>query len=476
MADRLPRKLAAILYADVAGYSRLTGEDEDGTHRTLRTYLDLIASSIESHDGRVVHYAGDAVLADFSTVVDALSCAAAIQGDLKQRNSDVPDDRKVQFRIGVNLGDVIIDQEEIYGDGVNVAARLEALADPAGICISDSVRTAVGNKLNLDYENLGKQEVKNISEPVEAYRVVMKAEEKATTTPPESPALELPEEPSIAVLPFQNMSGDPEQEYFSDGITEDIITALSRISGLLVVARNSTMVYKGKAVDVKQVGKEQGVRYVLEGSVRKAGSRVRVTAQLIDATTGHHKWAERYDRELEDIFSVQDDITHQIIVEMRVRISEGEKARMLAGRTSNFKAWECLLHADDLNNANNREDNSEALRFAEKAVRLDPNYASAWTELGWVHWADIFFGWSPSPEQSETKAMDAAQRALELEENYPNALSLLGWLAVYRGEHDDAVKLTEQAVILETQQLRERRRIRQRPVVCRKDRGSNYHS
>ncbi|MEE9595264.1 MAG: tetratricopeptide repeat protein, partial [Acidiferrobacterales bacterium] len=448
MEDRLPRKLAAILYADVAGYSRLTGEDEDATHRTLSEYLDLISSTIECHRGQVMHYAGDAVLAKFDAVVDAMSAAVAIQNELKTHNQDSPDDRKVQFRIGVNSGDVIEDRGDIYGDGVNVAARLESLAEPGGICVSESVRTAIGKKLNLDHEDMGKQQVKNIAEPVRAYKVVMAAQEESKADEAVKPELELPDKPSIAVLPFNNMSGDPEQEYFSDGITEDIITALSRISGLLVVARNSTMVYKGKAVDVKQVGREQGVRYVLEGSVRRSANRVRVSAQLIDATTGHHQWADRYDRDVDDVFAVQDDITHKIMVEMRVQVSVGEKARMLAGRTESVAAWERLLRADELGNRMIREDNLEARRLVEEALRIDPCYASAWTELGWTHWQDAYFGWTDSREHSEEKALEAAEKALELEENYPNALALLGFVHRLKGEHDRAVELTERAVAL----------------------------
>ena len=448
MEDRLPRKLAAIVYADVAGYSRLTGEDEDATHRALSEYLDVIANTIESHRGQVMHYAGDAVLARFDAVLDALSSSVAIQTELSHRNDGVPENERVQFRIGINLGDVIEDRGDIYGDGVNVAARLEALSEPSGICISESVRTAVGKKLGLDYEYMGKQQVKNIEEPVQAYKVVMAAQRAPSSNEVLKLELELPDKPSIAVLPFTNMSGDPEQEYFSDGITEDIITALSRISGLLVVARHSTMVYKGKAVDVKQVGREQGVRYLLEGSVRKSGDRVRVTAQLIDATTGHHQWADRYDRNLDDIFSVQDEITHKITVEMRVQLSVGEKARILAGRTKNVEAWGLVVRADELNNRLIREDNLEARRLAEEAVRIDPYYASAWTELGWTHWEDAFFGWTESQEQSEEKALEAARKALELEEDYPNALALLGYLHRLRGEHDRAVELTERAVAL----------------------------
>jgi adenylate cyclase len=448
MEDHLPRKLAAILYADVAGYSRLTGADEDATHRTLTKYLDIIAGTIESHHGQVIHYAGDAVLARFDAVLDALSSAVAIQTGFGHRNYGIPANERVQFRIGVNLGDVIEDRGDIYGEGVNVAARLEALSEPSGICISESVRTAVGKKLDLDYEDMGEQQVKNIEEPVRAYKVLMAAQEGPNPNEALKPELELPDKPSIAVLPFTNMSGDPEQEYFSDGITEDIITALSRISGLLVVARHSTMVYKGKAVDVRQVGREQGVRYVLEGSVRKGGNRVRVTAQLIDATTGHHQWADRYDRKLDDIFSVQDDITHKIMLEMRVQLSLGEKARIRAGGTKSVEAWGLLVRADELNNRLIREDNFEARRLSEEAVRIDPCYASAWTELGWTHWEDAYFGWTESQEQSEAKALEAAQKALELEENYPNALALLGFVHRLRGEHDRAVELTGKAVDL----------------------------
>ena len=286
MADRLPRKLAAILYADVVGYSRLTGENEDATHRTLSDYLDLISSTIESHRGQVVHYAGDAVLAKFDAILDAMSAAVAIQDELETRNEDLPNERKILFRIGVNSGDVIEDRGDIYGDGVNVAARLESLADAGGVCISDSVKTAIGNKLALDYEFMGEQQVKNIKDPVRAYQVRIRSLQAPEATVSQIPEIDLPKEPSLAVLPFTNMSGDPEQEYFSDGITEDIITALSKIDSLMVIARNSTFTYKGQAVDIKQVGREQGVRYVLEGSVRKAGEHVRVTAQLIRRDNG----------------------------------------------------------------------------------------------------------------------------------------------------------------------------------------------
>ncbi len=447
MEDRLPRKLAAIQYADVAGYSRLTGEDEDATHRTLREYLDLIASTIQSHRGQVMHYAGDAVLARFDAVVDALSSAVTIQNEINTRNQEVPEARKVQFRIGVNSGDVIEDRGDIYGDGVNVAARLEGLADAGGICISESVRTAIGKKLELDYESMGEQQVKNIEEPVRAYKVVLDSEKKTQVTSPAKPTLELPDKPSIAVLPFTNISGDPEQEYFSDGITEDIITALSRISGLLVVARNSTMVYKGKAVDVKQVGREQGVRYILEGSVRKGGNRIRVTAQLINATTGHHQWADRYDRELDDIFAVQDEITRSIAVEMRVQLTEGEQARMWAGGTNNVKAWELVCRSNFLRNRFVREENLEARRLAEEAIRIDP-YVNAWVELGFTHCMDAKWDWTEPPEQSLERAREAAEKALEMEEDNIDALGLLGWVLLLEEKQDGAVEVMEKAVRL----------------------------
>ena len=447
MEDRLPRKLAAILYADVAGYSRLTGEDEDATHRALSEYLDLISTTIESHGGQVMHYAGDAVLAKFDAVVDTMSAAIEIQNKLTSRNEDLPEERRVEFRIGVNSGDVIEDRGDIYGDGVNVAARLEALAEPGGICISDAVRTAVGKKLELTYEDMGEQEVKNIAETVRAYKVVMAAEGGREETAA-TPELELPDSPSIAVLPFTNMSGDPEQEHFSDGITEDIITALSRISGLLVIARNSTMVYKGKAVDVKQVGREQGVQYVLEGSVRKGGNRVRVTAQLVQAETGHHRWAEHYDRELDDIFAVQDEVTRNVTVEMQVQLTEGEQARIRARGTENVEAWEHMMRAMDLCMPHIKEDNLEARRLLERAVQLDSEYAAAWTWLGWTHWVDQLYGWGESREKSLHRAFECGETAMRLDASYPDSFALLGASHWRAGQFDEAVEMTEKSVKL----------------------------
>ncbi len=447
-SDRLLRKLAAILYADVAGYSRLTGEDEEGTHRRLSEYLDLISGVIEQHQGKVVHYAGDAVLADFSTVTDALTCATSIQRELSDRNQDLPDGRKVQFRIGINLGEVIVDRDDIYGDGVNVAARLESLADAGGVCISDAVRSAIGNKLPLDYEFMGEQSVKNIKQPIRAYQVRLRSGEPPEIVAPERPELALPDEPSIAVLPFTNMSGDPEQEYFGDGITEDIITALSRIPRLFVVARHSTSVYKGQAVDIKRVGREQGVRFVLEGSVRRSGNRIRITAQLIDASTGNHRWADRYDRELNDVFAVQDEITRNVTVAVQVELTAGEQARLWAGGTDNIEAWECVVRGNEYAHRHGHADNQEARRLADRALSLDPDYANAWVLYGLTHYEEALWDWSASRETSLSAAEEAAHRAIDLEEFNPDGLSLLALVKTEQSDFDEAVELGRKAVSL----------------------------
>jgi adenylate cyclase len=453
MADHLPRKLAAVLYADVVGYSRLTGEDEDSTHRRLSEYLDLVSDSIDRHQGNVIHYAGDAVLADFSTVTSALECATSIQNDLSNRNQDLPDERKIQFRIGINLGEVIVDRDDIYGNDVNVAARLESLADAGGICISDAVRTAIGNKLPLAYEFMGEQSVKNIKDPIRAYQVRLHPPEQPRGAAPEFQEFELPQKPSIAVLPFTNMSSDLEQEYFSDGITEDIITALSKIDNLLVIARNSTFIYKGKSVDVRQVSREQGVRYVLEGSVRKAGNRIRVTAQLIDATTGHHIWAERYDRELNDIFAVQDEIMREIVVALDVELNEGEQARIWSSGTANVAAWECVrLGSYNTLYSVNPETKLHAKALLEKALELDPSYAIAWVMLGWIYqqYADVASTAtdSNSPEMALASMLDCAQKALAADPACADAYGLLAMYHLEMKEFDQAKEMAEKAISL----------------------------
>jgi adenylate cyclase len=451
MDERLPRKLAAILYADVAGYSRLTGDDEDTTHRALSEYLDLISETINTYHGEVMHYAGDAVLAKFEAVIDAVSSATEIQKQLLTRNANLPEEQKVQFRIGVNSGDVIEDRGDIFGDGVNIAARLESLAEPGGICVSDAVRIAIGNKLGLIYEDMGKQKVKNITEAVHAYNIDLR-EDVREVDPLNLPPLELPDNPSIAVLPFTNMSNDPEQEFFSDGITEDIITALSKISSMLVIARNSTFIYKGKAVDVKQVGRDQGVRYVLEGGVRKAGNRVRITAQLIDTTTGQHRWAERYDRDLGDIFAVQDEITQKIVSELDVQLGVGEQARLWSSGTGNLEAWECVRLGSDLLNSVKGDQIPEAMRLVKRAIDLDPEYAAAWSWLALSHFhiAENYDSTYTGEERKQAlqSTHDCAHQALEFDPSSADAYVALGLYHLSSSEHEAAMANINKSVRL----------------------------
>ncbi len=447
MEDRLPRKLAAILYADVAGYSRLTGEDEDATHRTLSEHLDLIASTIESHGGQVMHYAGDAVLAKFDAVVDALSSAVSIQEELKNRNEDLPDERKVQFRVGVNLGDVIEDRGDIYGDGVNVAARLESLGEAGGICISESVHTAIGNKLPLGYEYIGEQQVKNIEKPVGAYHVLLDSA-KSQATSSETVSLELPDKPSIAVLPFTNMSGDPEQEYFSDGVTEDIIIALSRIRWFFVIARNSTFVYKGHAEDVREVAQQLGVRYVLEGSVRKAGSRVRVTAQLVDGATGKHVWADRYDRELKDIFAVQDEITGTIVGALEPELGKAERERARVKRPENLDAWDLYQRGLSHLYSPTKENLAKAQQLFREATALDPSLGPVFSGSAEAYYFALVYGHSDSPEEDRQAALVAARRAVALDHEDAGAHCTLGRIHYVRKEHDLAIPELEAALAI----------------------------
>jgi adenylate cyclase len=378
------RRLAAILAADVAGYSRLMGADEEGTHERLKALRrELLDPKITEHHGRIVNTAGDGLLIEFGSIVDAMRCAVAVQQAMVERNAGAVAEERIEFRIGINLGDVIIDGGDIYGDGVNITARLEALAEPGGICISGIVHEQVRDRLDVAFEDLGEQQVKNIARPVRVYRVGSAAVEKPN--PPVAPVLALPDKPSIAVLPFANISGDPEQEYFADGMVEEIITALSRIRWLFVIARNSTFTYKGQAVDVKQVGRELGVRYVLEGSVRKAGGRVRIAAQLIDASTSAHLWAERYDRALDDIFALQDELTTSVVgaIEPSLRKAEIERARRK--RPDSLDAYDFYLRALPLAATGMPQDADKALPLLEEAIRLEPDYAGAHALLAWCH-------------------------------------------------------------------------------------------
>jgi TolB-like protein len=417
MEDRLPRKLAAILYADVAGYSRLTGEDEDATHRALGAYLDLISETIESLGGQIVHYAGDAVLARFDAVVDALSSAVTIQNEINTRNQEVPDDRKVQFRIGVNVGDVIEDRGDIYGDGVNVAARLESLAVPGGICVSESVRLALGNRLPLEFECMGEQEVKNIVEPVMAYRAAIRDGAIHAGDQHNATAAPLPDKPSIAVLPFVNISDDPEQEYFSDGITEDIITGLSRFRELFVIARGSSFVFKDQPVNVTEAANKLGAQYVVEGSVRKVGKRVRITAQLIEGTTGNHLWAESYDRVLEDIFAVQDDVAQTIISTLAGRLEEESRGRALRKSATNLSAYDYYLRGKHIwPDWRGTEDMKlQAREMFEQAAELDPDYAAAYIGLAESYLAEFWSSWTTDRDAAGARAFEYARKAVKLD-------------------------------------------------------------
>ncbi len=436
--QEVKRKLAAILSADVKGYSRLMGEDEEGTIRTLNTYKEAMAGLIQHHHGRVVDAPGDNVLAEFSSVVDAVRCAVNIQKELKNRNAQLPENRRMEFRIGVNLGDVIEDGEQILGDGVNIAARLESLSEAGGIHISGTAYDQVENKLSLGYEYLGEQTVKNIARPVRVYRVAI-----------ETPVAHLmtTDKPSIAVLPFINMSGDPEQEYFSDGITEDIITALSRLHWFFVIARNSTFTYKGKAVDVKQIGRELGVRYILEGSIRKIGNRVRITAQLINATTGAHLWAERYDRELTDIFALQDEITQSVTAAIEPKLVEAEGVHFQGRSPEDLDAWDLVMRAVAHFWRMTAAESEAAINMLRLAVQRYPNYAPAQSILSFALLVSDLVGWAPAGKPYRLAA-DLAHRAAELDDNDPWAHLALGYLAFTARKTDDAVREFQRALDL----------------------------
>jgi len=490
--QEVKRKLAAILSADVKGYSRLMGEDEKGTVRTLNAYKEMMSNLIHQYHGRVVDAVGDNVLAEFASVVDAVECGVEIQKELKTRNGELPENRRMEFRIGINLGDVIEEGEQIYGDGVNIAARLESLAEAGGICISGTAYDQVENKLGLGYQFLGEQTVKNIAKPVRVYRVLMEPEaagkvigEKRAKprqwqrtvlivvailivgavafavwksyirpTPSveiaskEKMAFPLPDKPSIAVLPFVNMSGDPKEEYFSDGITEEIITALSKAPHLFVISRQSTFTYKGKPVKVKQVSEELGVRYVLEGSVRKSGDKVRITAQLIDALTGHHLWADRYDRDLKDIFALQDEITMKIITALQVKLTQGEQAAMIAKGTKNLEAFlKCLQSLASLT-THTKEGNALGRKLAEEAIALDPKYSRPYVALAQTYILDVLLGITESPEKSMAKAMELIKKAISLDETDAAAHGVLGYMYTMMGQHDKAIVEAERSVSL----------------------------
>jgi len=443
--EHTKRKLAAILSADVKGYSRLMEDDEEATVRTITAYREVMVEHITRQNGRVVDAKGDNILAEFASVVDAVRCAVEIQKELGKRNAELPEHRKMQFRIGVNLGDVIEEKKTIYGDGVNIAARLEALADGGGVCISGTAFDHVEGKLGLEFVYLGEQSVKNIKKPIRIYRVEMGKRDSHTGTGLKLP---LPDKPSIAVLPFTNMSGDPEQEYFSDGITEEIITWLSKMPRLFVTARHSTFVFKDRQVSIRDVGQQLGVRYVLEGSVRKSGDRIRVTAQLIDVKTDQHIWANRYDRELKDVFAIQDEITMNIIIALQVKLTEGEQAALRVKGTENLDAYLKMLLAWEYFRQFSKEGNILARQKCEEAIALARDYASAYAGIAGTYMREVWVGWSDSPPQSLKLAMEYAQKCLALDESFSDAHAVLGMIYLVMRQWDKAVEECELAVSL----------------------------
>ena len=442
MADA-KRTLAAILAADVAGYSRLMGDDERATMDMLDVCRDIFRKHISVHEGRVVDTAGDSVLATFPSVVEAVDCAVDVQRDLKRCNADLPVDRRMLFRIGVNLGDVFEqDDGTIYGNGVNVAARLESLAEPGGICLSGSAHEHVDGKTGLTFQDLGDHEVKNINRPVRTFIVSAKADGPVAIDA--APAL--PDKPSIAVLPFDNLSGDPEQEYFADGIAEDLITALSRIRWLFVIARNSTFAYKDTSPDVRQVGQELGVRYVLEGSVRKGGNRIRVSAQLIDATSGAHVWAQRYDRELADLFDLQDDITETIAAAIEPEIGEVERDRARRKPPESLDAWEYYQRGMWSFYQNTKETNAQARQLFERAVECDRGFGPAHGGLAFTHLADVAFGFGEQRDRSLDEALRTAETAVAIDDKDGLAHATLGRVYAWRGRDSIAIEELQTAI------------------------------
>src|SRR6516162_897359 len=441
------RRLAAILAADVASYSRLMGADESGTLQALKSIrAELIDPTIAAHSGRLVKTTGDGLLVEFSSVIDALRCATEVQTSMAERNASVPADKRIEFRIGVHQGDVVIEDDDIFGDAVNIAARLEGLAEPGGICVSARVRGDAAGKLDLAFEDMGQQELKNIARPIRAYRVAMERRADAADEPAPLP---LPDKPSIAVLPFANMSGDPEQEYFADGMVEEITTALSRIRWLFVIARYSSFTYKGQAIDVKQVGRELGVRYVLEGSVRKAGGRVRITSQLIDALTGTHLWADRFDGSLEDVFELQDNVAVSVAGVVEPTLQAAEFSRSAARPTSDLTAYDLYLRAVAPIRSGEweRERYLQSLDLLGQAIKRDARYGSALALAAFCHQALHNAGWTDDPTAEERVAVDFARRALRVAGGDPEVLGLVARVLGYFGEDlAAAIALTDRAL------------------------------
>jgi adenylate cyclase len=445
VSQKVKRKLVAIFSADVEGYSRLMGDDEEATVRTITAYREVMVNHIVGQGGRVVDAKGDNILAEFPSVMDAVQSAAKIQKELAERNAELPEHRRMAFRIGVNLGDVIEDEGTIYGDGVNIAARLEALAEGGGICISGSAYEQVEHKLPLSYQDMGNHKVKNVLRPIHVYKVLV---DLTSTAQEENQETESAAMPSVAVMPFVNLSGDAEQEYFSNGITEEIITSLSKTPKMIVIDPRSRFVHKGKTADLRQIGRELGVQYILTGSVRKAGDRVRINAQLINASGGEHLWAERYDRELKDIFALQDEITLRITQALQIKLTEGEQARIFGKGTENLDAYLKWLQGQNLLIRGNKDDNALARRMFEDSISFDPGWVQPYVLLGFTYLMESLFGWSSSPESSFDEAVKLSRKSLTLDDSLPGPHGLMSQIHLHRRQHDEAIAEAQKAVTL----------------------------
>jgi TolB-like protein len=449
--NRVGRRLAAIVAADVAGYSRLMGLDEVGTARTLREHRAVTDALVAKHGGRIVKTTGDGVLLEFASVVDAVEYAVAVQAVMAERNEGVPQDRRMLYRIGINLGDILIEGDDILGDGVNIAARLEGIAEPGGICISSTAYDHVRSRVTVEFADLGEQRLKNITRPVRVYAAKLRdrlGTVLSSSAPDTKKLLPLPDKPSIAVLPFQNMSGDPEQEFFVDGIAEDVLTTLSKVPELIVIARNSSFAFKGQIKDVRETGRVLGARYVLEGSVRKAGNRVRLTAQLIDSTDGSHRWADRFDGGLDDVFDLQDRITQNIVAALEVELTGDEQARVWRKRSGSPLVYEHFLKGRKLYKNFAKHTHAQARVQFELALEINPTFGPMLYMLGLTLTDQARFGWEKDRDATYEAALDCATRALATDPNCGEAYLVIGYVRTFQRRHDEAVAAGEKAVAL----------------------------
>ena len=461
MTEEPTRKLAVLLHADVIGSTALVQLNETVAHARIQDAFQRFSQTITQHHGTTQEIRGDALVAEFSRASDAVTAAMDFQSTNTAHNEGISDEIRPELRVGIAMGEVVVADNTVTGEGIVLAQRLEQLAEPGGVVVQGSVSETVPTRMPFEFENLGEQSLKGFEQPVRVFAVQLKSGEQipdaesssvisefGTRDVYETLQLELPDKPSIAVLPFTSMSADPEQEFLADGVSEDIITELSKISKLFVVARNSTFTYKGRAVDVKQVGREQGVHYVLEGSVRRNGDRLRITAQLIDATTGDHLWAQRYDRVIHDVFELQDEITREVTSALQVELTEGEQARLWASGTQNFEAWEIVIQIPELIYSHRKEHILMGRRLSEEALLLDKNYAAAWTMLGLAHWEEAFNGWSENPEASLNLAIDAAAVSQSIDDSNPDTYALLTWIHLSLRKYNQAFDLAKQAMVL----------------------------